>query len=235
MRAIIMSFLMYFYFVFGNQRGNVPDPQNPNPTPSPAPTPKPEPKKTIQKRGASEPLKSKTIGKGSGGLFDRFQSQSANADRSQRAQSEMEEAIKFNYGLPDFMKTHGGNLPDGVKGIVELAEKENYSSQREKSGAIKSAIIQAFFEVQENYNLLTSSQKLAVDSYLKLTKNGREAKANQAFTNLLEPALNTLQQVKKASDVNKVNGGKRSLNEGQSAYKDKLQEQAFKARNIKGE
>lgn len=132
----------------------------------------------------------------------------------------LESALKFNIGAPAWIKENSTLLPKDFEGIFAAAEKENYDSQIQKSLAIKSGLIQSFFKIQENLDLLTGTQKSTLEDWLKLTPNAREEKAQSLFDNIFEPSLNMLKGIKKAQALNR--GGERSSDDVESAYKERL-------------
>ena len=103
--------------------------------------------------------------------------------------------------------------------IFKEAEKEKYADVIEKDSAIKAGVIQAFFAVQANVDLLTASQKSALDDYLGLTKNGKQEKAQTTYDMIFEPAFETLRKVKKAEALSK---GLAQNSDTQDDYKKKL-------------
>ncbi len=135
----------------------------------------------------------------------------------------LEGALKFNLSLGDFMKSNGDLMPSEIQEILKTAEKEKYDSAIEKASAIKRAFVESFFAVAENVELLTTAQKAALDDYSKLTKNGKEAKAEVIFENLFEPALETLKKVKKAEELGKARSGFASGSKVEDQYKARLQ------------
>lgn len=115
----------------------------------------------------------------------------------------LEAAIKFDLKAPEFIKTNASLLPKNAEDIFKAANKETYSSAIEKDAAIKSGLIQSFFEVQANLDLLTASQKNQLDEYLKLTKTGKQDKAQLVYDSIFEPTFEMLKRVKKAETLNK--------------------------------
>ncbi len=131
----------------------------------------------------------------------------------------LESAIKFNLKADEFVKTNQSLLPKNAADIFKAADKENYSSAIEKDAAIKSGLIQSFFEVQSNLDLLTGSQKIQLDEYLKLTKTGKQERAQAMYDNIFEPTFEMLKRVKKAEALNKGFGGGTGFDD---EYKNKL-------------
>lgn len=151
------------------------------------------------------------------------------ADERQNETRVLEDALRFNLGVQDFVKSNADLLPEATKEILEAAEKEKYDSATEKASALKKAFIDAFFEIQANVELLTTAQKRALDDYGKLTVNGKKARAHSIFENILEPTLETLRKVKKAEELGKARSGFASSNKVEDAYKARLISGAKKA------
>jgi len=82
----------------------------------------------------------------------------------------LESAISFNMGSKDWLKTNASLLPKDIEGIFTAADKETYDNQVQKASAIKSGVIQTFFKIQENLDLLTPAQKVNLEDWLKLTR-----------------------------------------------------------------
>ncbi len=118
----------------------------------------------------------------------------------------LENALKFNLKSDEFLKQNESLLPKEVRDIFSQAEKEKYSDAIEKDAAIKSGMIQSFFSVQSNVDLLTAGQKSALDDYLTLTKNGKQEKAQSVYDMVFEPAFERLRAVKKAEALQKGHG-----------------------------
>lgn len=131
-------------------------------------------------------------------------------------------------GVEDFVKTNKDLLPSEIEGVLKTSLKENYDSATDKANAIRAAFVKCFFEVQDNLDLLTPGQKTALDDYLKLTKNGKEQKAEEVYTNIFEPALETLKKVKKAEELGKSRAGFATGNDMEKSYADRLHKAAMK-------
>lgn len=141
------------------------------------------------------------------------------ADREGARTRQLENALKFNLKSAEFLKQNGSLLPKDVSDIFGQAEKENFSDAIEKDSAIKSGLIQSFFAVQANVDMLTAGQKASLDEYLKLTKNEKQNRAQQMYDMVFEPAFEMLKRVKKAEALSKGYGGG---SDAETAYKQKL-------------
>ncbi len=131
----------------------------------------------------------------------------------------LERAITFNLKSKEFLETNKTLLPKDIGDLFSKAEKENYADAVEKDSAIKAGIIESFFSVQANVNLLTQGLKTSLDDYLKLTKNGKQEKAQSIYDGVFEPAFEMLKRMKKAEALSKGHG---SDGDAETAYKNKL-------------
>lgn len=136
----------------------------------------------------------------------------------------IETAVKFNHTIHDFVKGNADVLPSEIAAVVKAADSEKYDSARERATAIRGAIVQSFFSQQSNLDLLTESQKATFSDYLKLTKNGKEEKADTIYENLFEPAFESLKRVKKAEEVGRSRAGLASGSKAEDEYKNRLVE-----------
>jgi hypothetical protein len=131
----------------------------------------------------------------------------------------LESAITFNLKQADFLKTNSALLPAEVADIFKQAEKETYSDAIEKDAAIKAGIVQSFFAVQTNVDLLTPAVKAQLDEYLKLTKTGKQDKAQAIYDSVFEPTFEMLKRLKKAEALGKGYG---DSTDAEDQYKQKM-------------
>ncbi len=131
----------------------------------------------------------------------------------------LESSLRFTMGAEQFLKTNGSLLPKDVTDIFSAAEKEKYDSAVEKAAAVKAGLIQSFFSIQANVDLLTPGLKSSLDDYLKLTNTGKQERAGQAYDGIFEPAFEMLKRIKKAEALGKGFGSDGDM---ESAYKTKL-------------
>lgn len=141
------------------------------------------------------------------------------ADKDSARTKQLENALKFNLKSAEFLKQNETLLPKDVTDIFSQAEKENFTDAIEKDSAIKSGLVQSFFAVQANVDLLTAGQKATLDEYLKLTKNEKQNRAQQVYDMVFEPAFEMLKRVKKAEALSKGYGGG---SDAEAAYKNRL-------------
>lgn len=171
----------------------------------------------------NEALKSKG---GSGGddpdLHARNKRAQDEAARAKANEKAMEGALKFTLQSESFLKDNAALLPKDVEDLFKLADKEAYDSPIEKANDVKSGIVQAYFKVQANHDLLTASQKAALADWQKLTKNGRNEEAAKVYEQIFEPTFEQAKRLKKADEVQRARNGFADDTDG--AYKKRLME-----------
>jgi hypothetical protein len=153
-------------------------------------------------------------------LSDRARAERENKEKLEAESKGLESAITFNLQSEDFLKKNNDLLPESVKELFTLANKEKFDSPLQKASEIKSGLIQEFFSVQANMDILTQSQRTQLADFLKLTKDGKREKAQMVFENIFEPALELIKAVKRAEQVQRAKQG--YGDDSDAAYKQKL-------------
>lgn len=152
-------------------------------------------------------------------LHDRARKTREDQDRDSSRTKQLEQAITFNLKAQDFVKSNASLLPKEAADIFAQAERETFNDAIEKDSAIKSGLIQSFFAVQANVDLLTSGQKASLDEYLKLTKTGKQDRAQQLYDMVFEPAFEMLKRTKRAEALSRGHG---SASDVDQAYKERV-------------
>lgn len=152
-------------------------------------------------------------------LIEKARREREAGDKDANRIKRLESSIGFNMKSADFLKLNAALLPKEVEDILKAAEKENYSDATEKADALKAGIMQSFFSLQANVDLLTAGQKAQLDDYLKLTKTGKQERAQAMYDMVFEPAFEMLKRTKRAEQLNKgyAGGG-----DAEEAYKQRL-------------
>jgi hypothetical protein len=155
-------------------------------------------------------------------LISRNRKSKLSADETKIQTRLIEKALGFNMGIDDFVKNNADLLPSEIGEIVKLAHKETYDDSQAKASALKAAIIQSYFAVQDHLNALTPAQKTTLEDYLKLTITGKEQRAAEIYENIFEPALDMTRRIKKAEEVTRSRKGFATSSEKNDAYKERL-------------
>jgi hypothetical protein len=201
-----------------------PNPPNPNPNPPPPPAPVDHSKDIAELKSQNAALMAKIEAltkppPDDPGLQEKARKEREEADKKKSDVKALEKSLQFNMGSKDFVKLNENLLPKNVTDILSVAEKETYDSAIQKAQAIKTGIIESFFMVQANLDLLTPGLKTTLEEYLKLTKNGKQDRAIEVYESVFEPAFEMLKRVKKAEALGK--GHSYDTNDD-TAYKNKL-------------
>lgn len=138
-------------------------------------------------------------------------------DKNKNDEKALEAALRFNMNAENWLKDNESLLPKEIAGILAQSKKENYSNAIQRDAAIKAGIVESFFAVQSNLDLLTPALKSVLEDYLKLTKDGKQNKAREIYDMVFEPAFERLKDVTKARALSKGLG-----DNSDDAYKKKL-------------
>lgn len=166
-------------------------------------------------------------------LLDKAKAGELSAAEQAAKQKIIEQDVTFNLSVGQFVKDHVDLLPKEIEKALEIAKSEKYDSQGAKAAAIRDAMVQSFFKVQDHVDMLTGGQKDALDNYLKLTKNGREEQSAQIFASVFEPALEMIKRVKKAEEVGRANRGLLDKSDADKRYENKMIEATKRRFGIK--
>lgn len=167
-------------------------------------------------------LEAKTSGKGGSGkdgdddpdLNEKVRKEREAREAAGAREKKLEKSLRFTMGAQDFLKQNEALLPQEAADIFAQAEKEKFEDAVEKDEAIKSGLIQAFFRVQANVDLLTATQKEKLDGYLKLTKTGKQEQAQSIYDMVFEPAFENLKRQKKAEALSRGHGESSDVEDG---------------------
>lgn len=158
-------------------------------------------------------------------LADKARKEREVNEGKQKYEKSLEAALNFNIQGKAFSKLNEGLIPKSVEGIFVQAEKEKYDSAIDKANAIKTGVVSEFFAVQANHDLLTSSQKVELEEFLKLTKNGKQERIETVYAMIFEPTLETLRKIEKAKQVN---SGHKSQSDVEKQLTDRMMKQSKK-------
>ncbi len=157
--------------------------------------------------------------KDDGDLADKARREREETEKKGKYEKSLESALNFNIAAGEFLKSNAGLLPKTVEGIFAQAEKQKYDSAIEKANEIKVGVVSEFFAVQANHDLLTGPQKVELDDFLKLTKNGKQERVEQVYAMIFEPTLETLRKVEKAKQLN---NGSKNQTDAEKALADRM-------------
>lgn len=151
------------------------------------------------------------------------------AEQKAAEQKAMENALKFTMGAADWLETNEALLPKEIKSIFDAANKERYSTEVEKANTIKVGVIQEFFGVQSNLDLLTAAQKNTLDNWKNYTKDKKHEQVQSVWELVFEPTFESLRRERKAEQLRQSGNGMENY---EKAYEQRMIEQA-KAKFLK--
>lgn len=162
-------------------------------------------------------------GSGDGGGGDDLAGKAARereaAEKKNRETATLGSAIKFNMQARDWAKTNASLLPTTITGILDQADKVNYGDDIKKAAALKVGIFSEFFAQQANLELLTDTQKQALEDFKKLTQDEKHERIGRIFDDVFEPTFLALRRIKKADQVAKGHG---TPTDAEAAHREKM-------------
>lgn len=201
---------------------------NPQPAPKPEPSPKPTNEVESLKNQNAELIKRLEALEARNqqpepkpDLSDRARNQREELDKKNSDQKRITNAVKFTMGSQDWLKNNATLLPKTVPDLFVHAERETYNSEIEKADAIKVGIVNEFFAIQSNLDLLTDTQKNMLDDWKNLTKTDKQERIQNVYDLVFEPSFERLRGQRKAEHLAK---GTNESTHSEDAYKKRLME-----------
>lgn len=124
-------------------------------------------------------------------------------DKKQGETKQIEGAVRFNTSFAEWIKTNKSLLPTSISDLQVQADKEKFNSEVEKSKEIKVGIVNQFYALQSNLDLLTEGQKKTLDDFKALTKAERELRVESIYENIFEPSFQSLKNIERAKKISK--------------------------------
>lgn len=158
-------------------------------------------------------------------LADKARLEREERDKKALDSKSLQSALEFNIKSQDFLKNNASLLPKGIEAIFAKAETEKYENAIEKASAIKVSLVQEFFALQANLDLLTAVQKSMLEEFELLTNNKKQERVQQIYDMVFEPTLEASRKIKKAEAVQK---GLAPANNAVDAYEKRLTQMSQK-------
>ena len=96
--------------------------------------------------------------------------------------AKIEDAIKFNLSISEFVSKNKNILPDETENIIKTAEERNFKNSSEKANAIRKGIIEAFIKYKENIEKLPQSIQAEVARFNSFTEREKEAQSKRFWS-----------------------------------------------------
>ena len=119
--------------------------------------------------------------------------------------SETESATKFEIGFDKMREDYKAFLPSETESIVNFVNGQKHENKIDKARDLKVALMDAFFKVQKNIDVLNSTFKDKVSAYNGLTQEAKRKEAN-VYWEVLEVALENHKLIGKGQAANRANG-----------------------------
>lgn len=105
-----------------------------------------------------------------------------NEKKEKEETAEIEDAIKFNLSISEFVTKNKNILPDETENIIKTAEERNFKNSSEKANAIRKGIIEAFIKYKENVEKLPQSIQAEVARFNSFTEREKEAQSKRFWS-----------------------------------------------------
>lgn len=105
-----------------------------------------------------------------------------NEKKEKEETSDIEDAIKFNLSISEFVSKNKNILPDETENIIKTAEERNFKNSSEKANAIRKGIIEAFVKYKENVETLPQSIQAEVARFNSFTEREKEAQSKRFWS-----------------------------------------------------
>lgn len=128
-----------------------------------------------------------------------------NEKKEKEETAEIENAIKFNLSISEFVSKNKNILPDETENIIKTAEERNFKNSSEKANAIRKGIIEAFVKYKENVEKLPQSIQAEVARFNSFTEREKEAQSKR-FWSIVEVGVEYKILSRKAEQLQN-NGG----------------------------
>lgn len=105
-----------------------------------------------------------------------------NEKKEKEETAKIEDAIKFNLSISEFVSKNKNILPDETENIIKTAEERNFKNSSEKANAIRKGIIEAFVKYKENVEKLPQSIQAEVARFNSFTEREKEAQSKRFWS-----------------------------------------------------
>lgn len=148
--------------------------------------------------------------------------------------SQIENSIKFNTGIKDFIEKYKSLLPDESSKILSAASTKIFKGANDQADAIRKGLLDSYLSQKENIECLTVPMGERVKEYNALTEDEKEKRSRQ-FWDLVETGIALKAGARKAEALKKVNGGVSAGESSGSIIEDRMLAMANKKFNINNE
>ncbi len=122
------------------------------------------------------------------------------------ALGQIQESVKFNMSVKDFVEKNKNLLPDEAVKILTTIGTKTFKDDNERANTTRKSLLESFLEKKENIDVLTPSLQARAEQYKALAESDKE-KRSAEFWDLAETGLALKLGARKADALNKINGG----------------------------
>lgn len=164
-----------------------------------------QPEKGQEEKSIAQQVKDEMDAAKAKSIIDQAREELQFEKSNQASLAQIQEAVKFNITIKDFVEKNKDLLPDEASKILSMIDAKTYKDDGEKANITRKNLLDCFLEKQENLSPMTSSMKLRAAAYKELAESDKQ-KRSAEFWDLAETGLVIKAGVKKAQALNIVNG-----------------------------
>jgi len=125
---------------------------------------------------------------------------------SQVSLVQLNESVRFNIGVKDFVEKNKNLLPIESPKILEAIEAKTYKDDNEKANTTRKNLLDSFLSQKENLAVMTASMQSRAEAYKALAESDKERKSSE-FWDLAEVGIALKTGAQKAEALKHINGG----------------------------
>jgi len=125
---------------------------------------------------------------------------------SQISLVQLNESVRFNIGVKDFVEKNKNLLPEEAAKILTAIEAKTFKDDNEKANTTRKNLLDSYLSQAENLAVMTASMKARAEAYKALAESDKERKSSE-FWDLAEVGIALKAGARKAEALNKINGG----------------------------
>lgn len=122
------------------------------------------------------------------------------------ALNQIQESIKFNISVKDFIEKNKNLLPEESDKILAAIATKTFKDDNERANLTRKNLLDSFLEKQDNISVLTASMQSRANYYKSLAESDKEKRSSE-FWDLAEVGIALKGGAHKAEALKKINGG----------------------------
>lgn len=122
------------------------------------------------------------------------------------ALSQIQDSVKFNLSVTEFVEKNKILLPEAAAGILTAVATKTFKDENERANTVRKSLLDLFLEKKENVEILIPSMQARAEAYKALAESDKE-KRSKEFWDLAEVGVALKAGARKAEVLKKINGG----------------------------